>query len=587
MSGTNKNLNEKTSDTIKNEGIKKSRKNVPAKKNITQKNRNNNEVSILMARMPQQKNNESSGIYAMIDFNDKTTWKTQHFKKLVDCVDNLNTCFSILLEKNSNVSVKSLSIVICHGVSFVTDNLKTEFESGGIYNTCSTNKLLELNIGNPNVVINEFQIVGGGGSHVIGSCKFNIINLCALETDERDENKKVKKYPQVTLQNFIWSGALWIDFIYTNLTGVEVNENNWGMKEYTVNGVRKYIAPSSKDYDWVMKNTVDMIFMSNVVIKMPSPMPLEFPKNISRVQPLFYLNSFSVVRHQTWNCSVYSYVGPTTDGPQIPLVLYNHNFAPATAHPDFLFNSIKFSAEIYGKYLPICLQINNSSKCGILSSSLSGKTIIETKALAISGTYLLAVGTENGEPLTEENPVCKVLEFINGPNTSNEVQVRPGGIIAPCRFVMDGNSIVTSVVKNIDQSLYTSHKSSVKYLPWVILNSKGLEDSNMPKPISKFSCTMFWFLFAPFKQGQITGTSASGAKVEDYGAVTLTNFVPINVNIDYEKEDNEKLNNLKEQESDNSKDDLLDKTKDDINNLDLNNLDIKNLDIQSLDNNKN
>ena len=144
MSGTNKNLNEKTSDTIKNEGIKKSRKNVPAKKNITQKNRNNNEVSILMARMPQQKNNESSGIYAMIDFNDKTTWKTQHFKKLVDCVDNLNTCFSILLEKNSNVSVKSLSIVICHGVSFVTDNLKTEFESGGIYNTCSTNKLLEL-----------------------------------------------------------------------------------------------------------------------------------------------------------------------------------------------------------------------------------------------------------------------------------------------------------------------------------------------------------------------------------------------------------------------------------------------------------
>lgn len=522
-------------ETTTNEGNKKTKKKI-YKKNTTQKLRVNNEASLLNSKIPQKQ--EIYGVQVILDFKDGTTWKTNSFHSLVECINNFNTSLKILVEKYKNVYIRGLTIFLNPGFSIVTSDNKDEFDEGGIYNTCSTNKLLEINIGHPNVIINDFQIGGTGVSHMKGSCKFNIINLCAFKPDSRDDTKVIDRYPSISLQNFVWLGALWMDFIYTDLEGVEVTENKWGMKEYTINGIKTSIAPSSKDYPWVKHNTVDMFFMSNVVIKMASPSPLAFPKTIYRVQPLFYLNSFSVVRHQTWASTIYSYVGPTTNGPQIPLTLYNHNFAPSTAHPDYLFNSIKYSAEIYGKFLPICLQLNNCSKCGILNSSLSGKSIITTKALSISGTYMLAVGTENGEPLTEENPVCRVLEFINGPATSNEIQVRPGGIITPSRFVMNGNSIVTSVFKEINQSLYANHSDSVKYLPWIIVNSKGNEDSNMPTPYSKFTSTMFWYLYAPYKPGQITGTSASGSKVEEYGAVTLTNCKQITVHIDYEDDTN-------------------------------------------------
>jgi hypothetical protein len=484
-------------------------------------NKPSTNVNIKPNLLSQYINKTSPGVFISVNFNNGHVWSSPIFTNLVDAINYLNDYLTCLLKKISKLIINTLTIVINPGDSYVEIGNKDDFTSSGIYNSCSDIPILDLYIGNTNVIINKFVIGGSGGSNMLGSCKITVYNLCSLKPDNRDSTRTILKLPKIVFQNFIWIGSLWIDFKYTNLTGIDVDYNSYGMSSYSIDGKAIKSIPSTDidKYPWILENLADSFIMTNVTVQIPVSTLIgainSKNQNIIRIKPLFYFNSFSVFQNQIWSCNIYSYASANKSGSPPPLVYLSEGLTLGNYFTEYLLNNNKFSGEVFGQYLPICLQIDNTTKVAIVSSILTGQIVIQSNTLAISSCYLLAIGTIDGLPLSETNPVAKSIIYnCNNPNNTG-TNARPGGVVAPSRFVLNGNEFISNVYSSLSPDSYSTSTKSIQNLPWSIENLDGIA------PISKFSSTLYWHICA----------ASSPTTIKTYDAILLTNNETADVKI--------------------------------------------------------
>lgn len=432
-----------------------------------------------------------------------------------ECVADANRVIARL----SDARVEEVSILLRGRVRATCETREDDpFAPSGVYGVCADAPLPTVTLGVTDRRINAFSLTGTAEAEVIGSCKLDLVNLCAFPPRSQD----VKRYPRLSMHDVIWTGALWIETSYPDVPYKRVRDA-YGLSEYVASdGDRIVEADSVHDASsWFDAHTLDFVYITRCTIRLPAPTPLEFPRDLYRRKPLFAFNGFSTLRHQIWSSTIYSYVGPATSGASAPLIVLNNNAPPKTAHPDWLFSNVKFSAEIYGKFLPICLRGRNLCKVGFLHSSLSGKLDLEAKAVSLIGCYVLGIGTDDGKPLERaKSPLTKVLIVRNGPYASSDgrhVQNRVRGVIAPPRVVLDSTAFVCNAAEELTHSDYKTKDGTERHLPWTILN-EGIA----PPPILVFSVNLYWMLNAPMK-GITDDTQASGGKIVSYGALKLTN----------------------------------------------------------------
>lgn len=468
-----------------------------------------------------------AGVYITVNFKNGNVLTSPVFNYLLDAVNYINYILDKLVINISKLLVKSLTIFINPGDCYVTkENAlinNNEFSAAGVYNSCSDTPILDLYIGNEKVIINNFSIGGAGATNIYGSCRFLIYNFCSLPNNTYDENREIVILPKIVFQSFIWTGSLWVDFIYNNLPEqlITTSYNANGMRQYT-NSNELVFNPNSTGanstaakYPWLFENAGDEFIMTNVIIQIPHSTNVPFNSNIYRIKPLFYFNSFKILQCQLSSCNIYSFASPNLTGNPPPLVLLNTAFTGSFLNTEWLMTNTKFSGETFGNYIPICLAIDNSQKVGILSSSLSGQIVIKANSLAIANSYLLALGTLNGQPLTEDNPISKAIIY-NCYNTANGISSRPGGAVAPSRFVLNGNEIVASTFKPLSKELYINPTEATQYLPWTLENLE-----NNPPPISKFSSSLYWNV-----SNIVIGASFT---ISSYGALLLTNYDTVKI----------------------------------------------------------
>ena len=450
------------------------------------------------------------------------THLTPFYTSLETCVNEANR----ILETSGDAMDVTIEL---KGHSRVMQHTNHPEASGGVYNVCSAEPLPRLTVGIPTARINSFRLIGDMSAEIHGSCILQVMNLCAFEPLIPN---RIKQYPKLSMHGVVWTGALWIEIVYPD-SYYESNVGEYGLSTYLENDSQIVEAPSVDKVPWFDNHTVDYFYMTRCTIRLPAPTPLNFPKQFYRQQPLFVINGYSTLRHQIWSCSIYSYVGPSNAFPNAtPLIIFNNNAPPHTAHPDWLFSNVKFSAEIYGKYLPVCIKGLNMTKVGILHSSISGLVYIQAKAFSVMGCYMLAVGTLDGEPLDPvTNPLTKSIIIRNGPYASSSdqtIQNKAHGAKTPPRIIFDSTAFVCNSAKPIDKTDYAdSHSQTTKelFLPWTILN----EPTNRP-PILAFSVNLYWMKDAPIK-GLTDNSQASGGAILSYGVVHLRNSEDIVVRL--------------------------------------------------------
>jgi hypothetical protein len=456
----------------------------------------------------------SSGVYISVNFINGDFWETPVYTNLVEAVNLFNDFLLFLLQKTSSIVLTNVTIVINKGNCYVESKDAEPFSASGIYNSLSETPILNLNIGNPKVKINLFQIGGSGGSNIYGSCRLKIYNLCSLNPNESDLNRIIYKYPSIVFQNFIWTGSLWVDFEYSNLSGIDVIPNSLGFNNYYINGIpTNRIQPDDLyKYPWYKDNLVDTFLMTNVTILIPVGTQVSKNPNLFRIKPLFYFNGFSILQNQIWSNQIYSYCSANKTGNPPPLVYLNLSLTFGNLNTEFLLQNNKISAEVFGVYLPIALQLNNTNKIGIISCSFTGQVIANSQSLAISSCYILAIGTIDGQPLSETNPICKAIIFNN---LLGDIVVRPGGVVTPPRLSMNSNEIVVNTYYPLTQESYLTYEDSLKNLPWTTLYK-------YPEVISKFNVQVFWSV--PINNNFVY--------LKTYDAINLSNCsnaeVPIN-----------------------------------------------------------
>jgi hypothetical protein len=367
------------------------------------------------------------------------------------------------------------------------------------------------------VLINKFEIGGSGGSNIYGSCRFIIYNLCALPYNTYDINRKIPILAKIVLQNFIWIGALWFDFVYTNLPEeVDISYNSYGMRTYTVKGLpsKGTLNELAIKNPWLTQNIADSFRMDNVSIQIPHITNIT-STNIYRLKPLFYFNSFKILTNTLLACNIDSLADLIPTGNPAPLIVFNSSINIGFVSSEWLLSTVIFSAELYGQYLPICIQIENAEKVAFINSSITGQMVINASSLAISSTYLLALGTIDGKPLTENNPISKSIIY-NCYNKKDGLDTRPGGVVAPSRFVLNCNEFISNTFKPLTDDLYSTPTEAVKYLPWSLENLE-----NNPPPISKFSSSLYWNVST---LTEVPNKTEKVLKITAYDAILLTNY---------------------------------------------------------------